>query len=149
MFKRKNVLMSVLSAMVVLSLSAWATTAQADGEMKQGKVIGKKKAAALPQGFVQQGGLIWMPITFKKDWPDANAYCSDTEINGQTGWRLPTQDELFALNASGAMNNQGWNLDATWSSTPNSNGGHYYVGLYGHFTLSTYDTIEIYMTCVR
>jgi hypothetical protein len=89
----------------------------------------------LPFGYVVQGGLTWMPngldtpartLTFSA----ANAYCTDTTINGQTGWRLPTQAELIVLYESGAMNPQGslmdqlqwpWVLSWTWSSTPGDN----------------------------
>jgi len=150
MFKRKNVLMSVLSGMVVLSLTVWATTAQADGEMKQGKVIGKKKSAALPPGFVQQGGLTWMPIdSSKKPWDDANTYCSNYAINGLSGWRLPTIDELRALYDSGAMKDQGWTLDDTWSSEPNSGVDHRVLGLsYGH-SGGRDNWTGVYVTCVR
>ena len=79
MFARKNTVMSLTSALVVLSLTVWATTAHAGGN------------------YVSQGGLTWMPITsqgMKMNWDKANSYCANTTINGQSGWRLPTKDEL-------------------------------------------------------
>jgi hypothetical protein len=80
-----------------------------------------------PKGnYVSQGGLTWMPTTFKKEWEGANAYCTNTAINGQTGWRLPTKDELSALYASGAMKGQGWVLNEVWSSEPSA------PNVYGH-----------------
>jgi hypothetical protein len=75
-------------------------------------------AAALPAGYVSQGGLTWMPVSHSDTWGNANTYCTTTTINGQMGWRLPTTVELSALFTSGAMNGQGWILDGTWSSIP-------------------------------
>ena len=116
----------------------------------------KEEEAKWPK-YVSQGGLTWMPMTFTKNWADANAYCANTAINGQNGWRLPTKDELSALYASGyasrAMNRQGWNLDYTWSSTPNRD-THYSVNMRNgevssnHY--SSFDALDvIYVTCVR
>ena len=147
MFTHKNAMLSILSALVVLSLSIWVKTTHAE-EMKQGKVIGGK--AKLPQGYVSQSGLTWMPINDShKIWADANDYCTNTSINDQSGWRLPTKDELIALYNSGAMKDQGWTLSLTWSSTPGSAGGHYVVGLHDGFVLWGGDTNGHYVTCVR
>ena len=90
-----------------------------------------------------------MPISFNKTWPEANAYCTNTTINGQTGWRLPTKDELKALYDSGAINNQGWTLNYTWSFTPDGRGDHYFVGLHDGFVNWDYDRGEGFVTCVR
>lgn len=99
--------------------------------------------------YVVQGGLTWMPVTFFDSWTNANAYCANTTINGQTGWRLPTQLELSALYASGVMNGQGWTLSTTWSSTVYSAGSHYSVVLdYGNVYWLN-DTSFIYVSCVR
>jgi len=147
MFTGKNVVISIVSALVVLSVTVFSPTAHA--EMKQGKVIGKKESK-LPEGFVSQGGLTWMPINNdRKDWPDANAYCTHTVIAGKTGWRLPTDDELSALYASGAMKDKGWTLYYTWSSTPGGSGGHYYVDLDNGVVISSVGTYYYYVTCVR
>lgn len=75
-----------------------------------------QQAEEAQKGYISQGGLTWMPISFSKNWADANAYCNNTAINGQAGWRLPTTDELKALRASGAMKEQGWKLGTTWAS---------------------------------
>lgn len=125
---------------------------QALAAPKPGKVIKPVK------GFVSQGGLTWMPInSSQENWSDANAYCTHTDINGQTGWRLPTKNELKALYDSGAMNGQGWTLSFTWSSTPGSSGKHYgailsyFVGISdGEGDVMQYnDTNEVYVSCVR
>jgi uncharacterized caspase-like protein len=99
--------------------------------------------------YVYQGGLTWMPTTFEKPWAKANVYCANTAINGQTGWRLPTIDELKALYDSGVMNGQGWTLHFTWSSTPDSAGDHYGVIMDGGIVHASYNTNDVYVTCVR
>ena len=84
----------------------------------------------LPAGYVSQGGLTWMPVSGTKyAYADATALCAGT-INGQTGWRLPTEDELVSLYNSGAMNGQDWSLGWTWSSTPFDSDSHFGVGLH-------------------
>jgi Putative Ig domain len=104
----------------------------------------------LPAGYVVQGGLTWMPVTTLDTWTNANAYCTTT-INGQTGWRQPTQPELSALYTSGAMNGQGllWTLGITWSSTPFGAGGRYNVDLVGGFVGWDIETVGNYVSCVR
>lgn len=108
---------------------------------------------SLPAGYVSQGGLTWMPETFQLlTWPDANAYCNSTAINGQNGWRLPTKDELVSLYNSGAMNGQGWTLSFTWSLTlVNNLSNHYEVSLNDGFVYDlAVDSVNTYhVTCVR
>jgi Protein of unknown function (DUF1566) len=99
--------------------------------------------------YVTQGGLTWMPETFQDTWMNANAYCTNTTINGLTGWRMPTQSELSALYASGLMNGQGWALSYDWSSTQNGAGNHYTVGLYDGSIHTTSDTSTFYVSCVH
>ena len=90
-----------------------------------------------------------MPVTFYKPWAEANAYCNNTAINGQTGWRLPTKDELKALYDSGAMKGQGWMLTFTRSSTPIDARRHYVVYLdRGNVSVND-DILYGYVTCVR
>ena len=102
--------------------------------------------------YVAQGGLTWMPVSSTQyTWSQASALCSGT-INGQTGWRLPTDTELSALYASGAMNGQGWTVSSTWSSTPvpNSVNGHVvFVLSFGYSSPVNDGSGQIYATCVR
>ena len=111
--------------------------------------------AALPYGYVYEGGLTWMPISATTyTWSAANTYCTTTTINGTSGWRLPTQLELSALytaypNSSPVLTAQGWMLDTTWSSTPGSAGNHYLVYLNFGGVGATYDTNNFYVTCVH
>ena len=111
--------------------------------------IKQNQQAAAPKGYVSRSRLTWMPITFIKNWSDANTYCNNTAINGQNGWRLPTKDEMSALYNSGAMNGQGWTLDSTWSSTPFSAGVHFNVFLGNGYVGPGGGTYGHYVTCVR
>jgi len=47
----------------------------------------------------KQTGLIWerSPDTTKMHWSSARGYCSDKEVGGRKGWRLPTIEELLSL----------------------------------------------------
>jgi hypothetical protein len=125
--------------------------------------ISESFAQALPAGYVSQGGLTWMPVSSTiYDYAGATALCAGT-INGQTGWRLPTLTELSGLTGqpalgtiatgglygSGAMTGQGWTLSYTWSSTPASTGGHYYVYLGNGFVSALGATDTNNVTCVR
>ncbi len=88
-----------------------------------------QNVAVTTASYVSQGGLTWMPASWTLyDYAGATALCAGT-INGQTGWRLPTKDELVSLYNSGAMNGQGWSLGWAWSSTPFDLDRHYGVGL--------------------
>lgn len=106
--------------------------------------------AETPYGYVSQGKLIWMPLSSeRKTWDAATAYCATTAIKDRTSWRLPTKDELSNLSNSGAMNDQGWTLGYSWSSTPVGSSGHYVVVL-DHGGVDTgIDTGSDYVTCVR
>lgn len=103
--------------------------------------------------YVAQGGLTWMPVTFSDTGTNANAFCAGT-INGQTGWRQPTDVELSALYTSGAMNNQGWTLGYTWSSRLGGGGcmgggnSYYFVSLVNGVVGQTCNS-SFYVSCVR
>lgn len=115
-----------------------------------GLLIASMAGTANAGKFVTQDGLTWKPIdSIKLNWEDANDFCTTRTFNGQTGWRLPKKYELTMLYESGAMNNQGWTLDFTWSSTPVGSGKHYNVYLNNGVVLLDNDTNEHYVTCVR
>jgi hypothetical protein len=120
----------------------------AAGQRAEDERLAAEAAAKAPK-YVSQGGLIWMPVTFHNDWTVANNWCSNSVINGQTGWRLPTKNELIALYDSGAMKDQGWRLYDAWSSTPTGNGGHYFVRLDTGTVGGSGDADVIEITCVR
>lgn len=120
-------------------------------------------ATTLPAGYVTQGGLVWSPDNLSQGatyaatyptyhfftWPEAEAYCANFSVNGVTGWRLPTQPELSALYASGAMIGQGWMVFDTWSSTQFGVGLHYLVRLYDGYFGGGLDTSVYYVSCVH
>ena len=109
----------------------------------------KKEAAALPKGFVSQGGLTWALSKFSKTWSEADEYCNGTAINGQIGWRLPTKDELKALFDSGSLKNQSGAMNSIWSSTQNGSGGHYYGGILVGIVSAIADTAHYNVWCAR
>ena len=47
------------------------------------------------------------------NWDDARLYCFSLNINGKTGWRLPTKDELNEIYQS----KNDFTNDYYWSST--------------------------------
>lgn len=116
-------------------------------------LVTMKAKAIAEKSNVVQGELIWMPISFAKNWSDADAYCNNTEINGLTDWRLPTKDELVALSHSGAMKVQGvqgWSWGTAWSSTPTDNGnGHFFVSLDTSYVFPGNATGNGSFMCVR
>ena len=102
-----------------------------------------------PKGFVFQGGLLWKDIVFVdnfvKSFADAQTYCQQTVLNGQSGWRLPTQDELRYLAHSLKMP-----VNAnTWSSTRSDAGSHFSVNLSMRDSRSVADSNAQFVTCVR
>lgn len=122
--------------------------------VNDGTVNSAPATVSIIAGYVAQGGLIWMPITFSDTWSNADAYCASFSVNGQSGWRMPTRLELSALYASGAMSGQGWVLQGTWSSTPSAapdpvGDYHYFIDLnYGTDTWMP-DVASIAVSCVR
>src|ERR1039457_83666 len=114
----------------------------------------RQAASTTPKGFVAQGGLTWMKINSSgMNWSDANSYCNNTMINGQSGWRLPVKDELIGLYHSGAMKDQMKDQWAAiryfiWSSTPGSAGGHYIFNLGLGSGAGNIDKDNFYVTCV-
>jgi hypothetical protein len=61
-------------------------------------------------------------------WEEANIYCSQLEISGMTGWRLPTRSELLTLVDRTEVNPPidqkafpATPLGSFWSSTPPAN----------------------------
>jgi hypothetical protein len=107
--------------------------------------------SSLP-GYITQGGLTWTPASSPDTWANANAFCART-INGQTGWRLPTVNELIGLAYSGAMFGQHWIGGDIWSSTVGSGswnglGTHFYVFLSDGNAEWASDSNH-YVSCVR
>lgn len=118
--------------------------------------------SALPPGYIQQGGLTWMPNTLGPwsdvlswgfpgytDWNTANTYCTTSTINGRTGWRLPSKDELVSLHTSGELAGKpDWTLSYAWSSTFDR-GDHYIVDLNNGQVTPAVDWGNSNVSCVR
>jgi hypothetical protein len=116
------------------------------------RVNGACVAPALTAGYVTKGAQRWMPATFASNWDSANAFCSNSTIDGLTGWRLPTEFDLTGLYSSGAMNGQGWLLDKTWSLTSAGaadSGGHAAVNLSTGVSSGESKDNGANVTCVR
>lgn len=124
--------------------------------------------ATLPFGYVVEGGLTWVPNNLmgalsnpSYTYTQAVALCAGN-INGQTGWRLPTQPEVNALYLSGVidqmyLNNMGvipWVRSFTWTSTSGGvdvlvGGVHNIVDLNAGTTTLLPDSYAVLVTCVR
>ena len=102
-------------------------------------------------GYVAQGGLVWMPpSTTLMNWNDAEAYCANTAIRGEEGWRLPTQVELGALTSSVALAGQGWLLSDTWTAKAGSVAKtHIAINLSTRAATSLADDKTAALTCVK
>ena len=67
-------------------------------------------------------------------WDAANSYCNSLTLEGLSGWKMPTRDELVQMyadrNSIGGFNTS---FGYYWSAT-SCNGGHYTVnfGNYGN-----------------
>lgn len=67
------------------------------------------------------------------EWSTANSYCNNLTLEGLSGWKLPTKDELVQMYAE--RNSIGgfltypssWDPPIYWSSTVASGSYHYYV----------------------
>ena len=106
--------------------------------------------ANLPTGYVDFNGLIWRPIDSNTlTWNDANTACTTQTINGQTGWRLPSKQELLDLFNSGRMIGQGWALGSAWSSDAGGPGKHWSFSLSGGFGSAYSDMANRVVSCVR
>jgi hypothetical protein len=100
--------------------------------------------------YVTREGLTWMPATTLMTWADADAYCRNTRIQGQTGWRLPMQFELAALVNSTMLNNQGWAAGDAWTATAGSaTDSHFAVNLASSASNAFPKENKAFVTCVR
>ena len=70
----------------------------------------------------------------RMEWSAANSYCNNLSLEGMTGWKMPTRDELVQMYAD-RMSIGGFYIDSSytgsmyWSSTATGN-YHYYVRFY-------------------
>jgi hypothetical protein len=95
--------------------------------------------------------LSWMGATRSLAWSDANGFCTGSVIDNQTGWRLPTPDELSRLYTANVLAGRGWKLGDTWSSTKGTTtqASHVVINLGTGVRSELADTAGAYVTCVR
>jgi hypothetical protein len=119
--------------------------------------------APLPSNYASSGGLAWSFPAGPMSYTSSVNHCK-TALNGQTGWRLPSQAELAALYADRAQAgylSKGWPVSSSAQpyglmrtyEASTSAGSHmaYYLGL-GRGNVSQPDenaAYEAYVTCVR
>lgn len=132
------------------SISAVLTVAPRGCTAPATRVDDTCKPPATNASFVTNAGLTWAPVTFSATYANAASYCATTTINATNGWRLPTDAELTALRSSGAMNNQGWSLSRTWSSTAGGlEGERKTVRLDDGVVANIAETGDAYVACVK
>lgn len=107
-------------------------------------------------GYILQGNLTWMPVTFDASPAAAHAYCAAFAGLGFHDWRQPSKGELVSLSSSGAWQNQGWPFGYVWSGETASfvDSSMYWAVLvtYDGQVISTNDTSSfspVYVACVR
>lgn len=67
-------------------------------------------------------------------WSDANAYCNNLTLYEQTGWRMPTKEELLQMyndrSSIGSFDTIAGSYSIYWCSTPYGSQSYYYVSFY-------------------
>lgn len=107
--------------------------------------------------YVEFGGLQWMPnfigpwLDHEANWSTADSYCRNTEINGATGWRLPTVAELQALAASDVtLRVPYWQKSGyTWAGDRIDSNSHWAVALSSGSLFNSYNSNQLWVSCVR
>jgi hypothetical protein len=111
-------------------------------------------APATGATMVTANSFAWMGVSHADTWANANAFCAGTIIEGKDGWHLPTEADLKALFASGAIAGHNWTLGNTWSSTMGTtanSASHIAVDLASSTgtSMERVDTANSYVSCVR
>ncbi|RKG52504.1 DUF1566 domain-containing protein [Corallococcus sp. AB011P] len=109
-------------------------------------------AAIDPTGTLTSGGLTWVrPGAATVTWMDGTTYCTNTVIAGQSGWRMPTVEELTDLwvdKGTSLLAAEGWPLDWIWAMTPISY-GHRVTHMSTGGSSYSLDSDKQFLTCVR
>jgi len=96
--------------------------------------------------------MLWAGVSTSDTWTNARDFCASTTIENVTGWHLPTQAQLSALQASGRIAGHNWALGPTWSSDMGTTldvPGHMLVNLATGAVTERPDTAGAYVSCVR
>ncbi len=94
----------------------------------------------------------YLGVSFSANYTNANGFCNTSTLNGVTGWKLPTAQQLKDLQASNAITGKGWAVGYTWSSDMGvmaSEATHVAVDLASGATVERPDAAGAYVTCVR
>jgi hypothetical protein len=94
----------------------------------------------------------WMPAELTDTWVQANMFCATTQINGEMGWRLPSELELSELqkNAKPSLIEKKWKLGKTWTSVAvGTSSSHKAVNLDNATISDETDLNAIYFTCIK
>ena len=101
---------------------------------------------------VHSGARIWRGVNGSDNFVNARDFCKESVIDGVTGWRMPTSNELSALQASGAAAGRDWALGYTWSATlgtGSASATHVVVNLASGALEERLDSAGAYVSCVR
>lgn len=104
----------------------------------------------MPGTFVSFGGHLWMPVSLITNWINANDFCTNTTINGQTGWSLPDNVQLNALSQNVTLTDKAWLLGPTWTSVAGTAiGSRKTTDLKTGIAGEAMETISGFVTCVK
>ncbi|MBA0902716.1 MAG: DUF1566 domain-containing protein, partial [Candidatus Nitrotoga sp.] len=153
---------NVANAGVVTAVFPATTATLPAGYVQTGTSSGSGSIGSSPGwGLAGGGTLIWSKNNSTVASPGyanyaaANAACvamnTSHALGYNSGWRLPTQQELSGLHNAGtsALSTAGWELDGTWSSTDDGAGDHYGVYLRSGNVFNDYDSHIYYVSCVH
>ena len=90
------------------------------------------------------------------EWSAANSYCNNLSLEGMTGWKMPTRDELVQMyadrNSIGGFINVSGNghvgVGQYWSSTSSSN-GHYAIHFYYGSIIANFNSDECHVRPIK
>ncbi len=93
----------------------------------------------------------------KKNWTEADSYCSSFSLGSNDNWRLPTKEELESIVDRGksypALSEDFKNVSLAglyWSSTAFTNtGAMWYINFYSGSSYSFSKSHDLYVRCVR
>jgi hypothetical protein len=138
-------------------------TCVSPAELKDNRCVVPGIVATVTTVRSDNSALTWVSTRATKQvtWTNARDFCMNSSINiqnpstnNQTGWRLPSVDELTTLYNSGALTAANWSKGTTWSAVIDSTSTaaapkHTAVNLGTGVQTQLADTESAYVTCVR
>jgi hypothetical protein len=140
-----------------------AATCVSPAELKDNRCVVPGIVATVTTVRLDYSTLTWVSTKATKQdtWTNARDFCMNSSIavqnpstGNQTGWRLPSVDELATLYNSGALTAANWIRGATWSAVIDSTSTaaaprHTVVNLGAGVQAQLADSESAYVTCVR